>query len=164
MSYRTLQFSGFWRAAGACQRHGVGGFVVQFTITEVTVFLFMALRSWLQLLVTAVAAARRLGSTLHRAPVGQGPPGPGWLAISFGLWSRRATGACYWHGVGGFVFNSPSSARRLGAYTAPRCLVSLLAERAHKKDKGKPEIANKQKTRGDPHRRSLARERAARCV
>ena len=29
-------------------------------------------------------------STLHRAPVGQGPPGPGWLAISFGVWSGRA--------------------------------------------------------------------------
>ena len=29
--------------------------------------------------------------TLHRAPVvGQGPPGPGWLAIAFGFWSRRA--------------------------------------------------------------------------
>ena len=30
------------------------------------------------------------GSTLHRAPVGQGPPGPGWLAISLGCWSGRA--------------------------------------------------------------------------
>ena len=29
-------------------------------------------------------------STLHRAPVGQGPSGPGWLAISFGFWSGRA--------------------------------------------------------------------------
>ena len=29
-------------------------------------------------------------STLHRAPVGQGPPGPGWLAISFGFWYGRA--------------------------------------------------------------------------
>ena len=28
--------------------------------------------------------------TLHRAPVGQGPPGPGWLAISLGFWSGRA--------------------------------------------------------------------------
>ena len=28
--------------------------------------------------------------TLHRAPVGQGPPGPDWLAISFGFWSGRA--------------------------------------------------------------------------
>ena len=27
---------------------------------------------------------------LHRAPVGQGPPGPDWLAISFGFWSGRA--------------------------------------------------------------------------
>ena len=32
----------------------------------------------------------RTKSTLHRAPVGQGPPGPGWLAISFGFWSGRA--------------------------------------------------------------------------
>ena len=41
----------------------------------------------------------------------QGPPGPGWLAISFGFWCRVLvwTGACYWHGVGGFTFNSPSS-------------------------------------------------------
>ena len=31
-----------------------------------------------------------LRSTLHRAPVGQGPPGPGWLAISLGFWSGRA--------------------------------------------------------------------------
>ena len=30
------------------------------------------------------------GRTLHRAPVGQGPPGPDWLAISFGFWSGRA--------------------------------------------------------------------------
>ena len=29
-------------------------------------------------------------SALHRAPVGQGPPGPGWLAIFFGFWSGRA--------------------------------------------------------------------------
>ena len=30
------------------------------------------------------------GSTLHRAPVGQGPLGPGWLAIALGFWSGRA--------------------------------------------------------------------------
>ena len=29
-------------------------------------------------------------STLHRAPVGQGPMGPDWFAISFGFWSGRA--------------------------------------------------------------------------
>ena len=29
-------------------------------------------------------------STLHRAPVGQGPSGHGWLAIAFGFWSGRA--------------------------------------------------------------------------
>ena len=28
--------------------------------------------------------------TLQRAPVGQGPSGPGWLAISLGFWSGRA--------------------------------------------------------------------------
>ena len=28
--------------------------------------------------------------TPHRAPVGQGPSGPDWLAISFGFWSGRA--------------------------------------------------------------------------
>ena len=26
----------------------------------------------------------------HRAPVGQGPSGPGWLAIALGFWSGRA--------------------------------------------------------------------------
>ena len=38
--------------------------------------------------------------TLHRAPVGQGPPGPGWLAISLGFWPGRAlaTGTA-WAGV-----------------------------------------------------------------
>ena len=29
-------------------------------------------------------------TTLHRAPVGQGPPGPDWLAIFLGFWSGRA--------------------------------------------------------------------------
>ena len=29
-------------------------------------------------------------STLNRAPVGQGPSGPDWLAIAFGFWSGRA--------------------------------------------------------------------------
>ena len=28
--------------------------------------------------------------TLHRAPVGQGPSGPGWLATALGFWSGRA--------------------------------------------------------------------------
>ena len=32
----------------------------------------------------------RVVSTLHRAPVGQGPSGPDWLAIFFGFWSGRA--------------------------------------------------------------------------
>ena len=45
--------------------------------------------------------------TLHRAPVGQGSPGPDWLAIFF--WVLVWTGACYWHGVGGFMFNPSSS-------------------------------------------------------
>ena len=30
------------------------------------------------------------GCTLHRAPVGQGPSGPGWLATALGFWSGRA--------------------------------------------------------------------------
>ena len=50
-------------------------------------------------------------STLNRAPVGQGPPGPGWLAISFGFWSGRAlaTGTA-WAGLCcRYMFNSPSS-------------------------------------------------------
>ena len=42
--------------------------------------------------VAAMAAPRRMAnlSTLNRAPVGQGPSGPDWLAISFGVWSGRA--------------------------------------------------------------------------
>ena len=67
-------------------------------------------------------------STLHRAPVGQGPSGPDWLAISFGFWSGRAlatgtawAGLCLihhhhllarWHGVGGV---SPSAS----SFTVP---------------------------------------------
>ena len=41
-------------------------------------------------------------STLHRAPVGQGPPGPDWLAIAFVFWSGRplATGTAW---AAGFV-------------------------------------------------------------
>ena len=54
---------------------------------------------------------------LHRVPVGQGPApgtlGSSWLAGHFptavGFWSGRA-GACYWHGVGGFMLTSSSSA------------------------------------------------------
>ena len=57
-------------------------------------------------------------STLHRAPVGQGPPGPDWLAISFGFWvlvwtgTALATGTAWaglcfihhhHHGLGGGV-------------------------------------------------------------
>ena len=45
-----------------------------------------------------------LASTLHRAPVGQGPPGPSWLAIPLGFWSGRALatgttwpGLCFIH-------------------------------------------------------------------
>ena len=49
-------------------------------------------------------------STLHRAPVGQGLSGPDWLATALGFWwSGRALATGYWHGVGGFVFNSSSS-------------------------------------------------------
>ena len=48
--------------------------------------------------------------TLHRAPVGQGPSALGsWLA-GHCPWVLVWSGACYRHGVGGFVFNSePSS-------------------------------------------------------
>ena len=36
----------------------------------------------------------------HRAPVGQGPSGPGWLATALGVWSGRvfATGTA-WAGL-----------------------------------------------------------------
>ena len=34
-------------------------------------------------------AERARGCTLHRAPAGQGPPGPDWLAISFWFWSGQ---------------------------------------------------------------------------
>ena len=49
------------------------------------------------------------GLPTRSAPVSQGPSGLDWLANALGFWSGRALGACYWHGVGGFVFN-PSSA------------------------------------------------------
>ena len=49
------------------------------------------------------------GTAVHRAPVGQGPSGPDWLATALGFWILVWTGACYWHGVSGFVFNSTSS-------------------------------------------------------
>ena len=44
-------------------------------------------------------------STLHRAPVGQGPSGPGWLAIALGFWSGRAlaTGTAWVAGRRGWV-------------------------------------------------------------
>ena len=55
---------------------------------------------------------------LHHEPVAHPPscarwPGtPGsWLAGNF-LWVLVWTGACYWHGVGGFMFNSSSSSPR----------------------------------------------------
>ena len=52
---------------------------------------------------------KKTDSTLHRAPVGQGPSGPDWLVTALvGFWSGRAL-ATYWNGVGGFVFvNYPS--------------------------------------------------------
>ena len=57
--------------------------------------------------------------TLHRALVGQGgPSGPDWLATAAGHcpWSLAWTGACYWYGVGRFMFNSSlsSSVPRVG--------------------------------------------------
>ena len=63
--------------------------------------------------------------TPHRAPVVQGPLGSDWTAVA--VW----TGACYWHGVGGYIFNSPSapapatgsppcSSHASAAYTAAR--------------------------------------------
>ena len=53
--------------------------------------------------------------TPHRAPVGQGPPGPGWLAISVGFWSGQAlaTGTA-WAGLCLRLFHEKRlSARRL---------------------------------------------------
>ena len=50
--------------------------------------------------------------TLHRAPVGQGPSCPDWLAISFGFWSGRAlaTGTA-WAGLCLIHHHHPSCAR-----------------------------------------------------
>ena len=83
-----------------------------------------------------------VGSTLHRASVGQGPPGPDWLAISLGFWSGRAlatgtawawAGLClihhhhhacqFGHGVGGFATNFIHSAEAINANPAAACLV-----------------------------------------
>ena len=84
----------FWVLAGACQRHGVGGFLLCNTTT------------------TRAPGQQAHGRTLHRAPVGRWPGTPGsWLAGHF-FWVLVWTGACYWHGVGGFMFNSSSSANR----------------------------------------------------
>ena len=38
----------------------------------------------------------------HRAPVGQGPPGPDWLATALGFWSSGrvlTTGTAWWAGA-----------------------------------------------------------------
>ena len=48
-------------------------------------------------------------STLHRAPVVQGPSGSDWIAV-LGMDGRLL----YWHGVGGSMFNSSSRRTRAG--------------------------------------------------
>ena len=99
--------------AGPCYWHGVG------------VWLIRHHQQYCILGSAHVSARPGALGTLHRAPVGQGPPGPGWLAISFGFWLQVLvwTGACYWHGVGGFMFNSSSS--RPGALGAGRLALGL---------------------------------------
>ena len=49
---------------------------------------------------TGAWAGLRLNAFIYRAPVGQGPSGPDWLAIALGLWSGRvlATGTA-WAGL-----------------------------------------------------------------
>ena len=51
--------------------------------------------------------------TLHRAPVGQGVPGPDWLAISLGFWSGRAlaTGTA-WAGLCLIHHHHPGAVRK----------------------------------------------------
>ena len=59
--------------------------------------------------------------TLHCAPVGQGgPPGPDWLAISFGFWSGRAlaTGTA-WAGLC-LIHHHPIRFARLGSWLKAR--------------------------------------------
>ena len=71
---------GFWTLAGACQRHGAGGFVVLFTI-----------------IIFSLSHIRRLTChSLHRAPLVGRPD-------FFGA------GGCLliWHGEGGFKTNRP---------------------------------------------------------
>ena len=65
-------------------------------------------------------------STLHRAPVGQGPSGPEWLATALGFWSGRAlaTGTA-WAGLCLICHHSPprtrSSGRRPGGREKRAC-------------------------------------------
>ena len=51
-------------------------------------------------------------ATWHPPPCARWPgTSASWLADHF-LWVLVWTGACYWHGVGGFMFNSSSSPHR----------------------------------------------------
>ena len=71
---------GFWTLAGACQRHGAGGFVVLFTI-----------------IIFSLSHIRRLTyHSLHRAPLVGRP-------------DFFDAGGCLpiWHGEGGFKTNRP---------------------------------------------------------
>ena len=52
-----------------------------------------------QMFLAALGTAR----TLHRAPVGQGPSGPDWLATALGFWSGRALAT----GTAGAAKNAP---------------------------------------------------------
>ena len=56
---------------------------------------------------------------VHPPPCARWPGTPGsWLAGHF-PWVLVWTGACYWNGVGGFMFNSPSSAPPPAFWCAP---------------------------------------------
>ena len=71
-------------------------------------------------------------STLHRAPVGQGPSGPDWLAIAFGFWAGRAlatgtawAGLCLiHHHLGSFRLICHLDVRRRGALFTVYCIRS----------------------------------------
>ena len=62
-----------------------------------------------ELTTDCAVAQLHIPSTLHPPPCARWPGTPGsWLAGHF-PWVLVWTGACYWHGVGGFVFNSSQS-------------------------------------------------------
>ena len=93
-------------------------------------------------------------STLHRARVGQGPPGHGWLAIAVGFWSGRAlatgtawAGLCLIHHHRAILLLRPRSAGRQSPVLLSS--ISKKIEKEPKKNRATREI-NSRKARKHP--------------